>query len=158
MCTPEVEPSVVVEAGASGVVGTRAGVGADEYGDEDCGGECGVEAAAAYEPEFDVLLRAESVCVWLVAMGIIEGGGAGGSSDRSCSESSGSAMSSIGAETRVGDVGAAALGAADGPGVSGSGSSGGVSRSMIGSNSSGGAMAADGGAARVGASAAAVDP
>lgn len=64
-------------------------------------GEAGAPDAAAYEPDVDVL---GSVFVWLSAAPIMDGGGAGGSSDRSCSESSGSEMSSMGADARIDEV------------------------------------------------------
>ena len=58
----------------------------------------GAEAAdaAAYESDVEVLVK--SLCAGLAAAAIMDGGGAGGSSDRSCSESSGSERSSRGAE------------------------------------------------------------
>jgi hypothetical protein len=109
------------------------------------GAEVAAPDAAAYEPDVDVL---GSVFVWLSAAPIMDGGGAGGSSERSCSESSGSEMSSMGAEARIDEVdaalcdGAAGVGAAECTGVRGSGSSSG-SRSNMGSNWSGGGSGAD---------------
>jgi len=112
------EPVVEVDAGAldgeagAGVARAVFGVGekavegdAFEYGAEVAAFEYDVEAAApdaaAYEPEVDEL---GSVFVWLSAAPIMDGGGAGGSSDRSCSESSGSEMSSMGADVRIDEV------------------------------------------------------
>jgi hypothetical protein len=87
------------------VVEVDAGAGGGEAGAGVVRAVFGVEAAApdaaAYEPDVDVL---RSDCGWLIAAPIIDGGGAGGSSDRSCSESSGSEMSSMGAGVRADEV------------------------------------------------------
>ena len=92
-CEPVVE--VDVDAGVpDGEAG--AGVARAVFGVEAAAPE-----AATYEPEVDEL---GSVFVWLSAAPIMDGGGAGGSSDRSCSESSGSEMSSMGADARIDEV------------------------------------------------------
>ena len=101
-CEPVVE--VDVDAGVpDGEAG--AGVARAVFGVEVAAFEYDVEAAApdatAYEPEVEEL---GSVFVWLSAVPIMDGGGAGGSSDRSCSESSGSEMSSMGADARIDEV------------------------------------------------------